>query len=369
MEEKKRILVVDDEQFNVAILEELLEDKGFEVTPAYSGESAIEQLEVCQPHLILLDVMMPGIDGYETCRRIHALGHNQTPIVFLSAKAYLEDKLKGYEAGGDDYITKPFTNEELIAKVTVLLSKKQQFEQLEQSSAEATTLAYSLMTTSSKVGFIGRFISESMRCKDVTALCNLFFKTTQEGFGMHGLIRVIADEGTLFVSNDGNIRALDKEILESCRVEVRITQFGNDRALFSWGNTTLLVRNLREDVDTLAILLDGFCSSLNAIESRNKMLRLVDEFHEKNLQLKEHAMKLLDDLSDDLRDMFVNNGAHSNLSESEEEALVAVVEKTGDRLHQLLADGDVMEKQLSAALKKNEQASIEEDPTDEPELF
>ncbi len=369
MEEKKHILVVDDEQFNVAILEELLEDEGYKITPAYSGESAVEQFKECQPHLILLDVMMPGIDGYETCRRIRASGYDQVPIIFLSAKAYLEDKLKGYEAGGDDYITKPFTNEELLAKVSVLLSKKQQFEQLEQSSAEATSLAYSLMTTSSKVGFIGRFVSESMRCKDAVALCNLFFKVTQEGFGMHGLIRVVTDEGVLLASDDGNIRTLDKEILENCHAEARITQFGNDRALFSWGNVTLLVRNLREDVDTLAILLDGFCSSLNTIESRNEMLRLVDEFHEKNLQLKEQAMKLLDDLSDDLRDLFVNSGAHSNISEEEETALVGVVDKTGDRLHHLLADGDEMEKQLSAALKKNELASVESKPTGEPELF
>jgi molybdopterin converting factor small subunit len=99
------------------------------------------------------------------------------------------------------------------------------------------------------------------------------------------------------------------------------------------------------------------------------MLRLVDEFHEKNLQLKKQALKLLDDLSDDLRDLFVNSGAHSNLSEGEEEALVGVVDKTGDRLHHLLADGDEMEKQLSAALKKNKLASVESKTTDEPELF
>ncbi len=371
MEEKKRILVVDDEQFNVAILEELLEDEDFEVTPAYSGESAIELLEACKPHLVLLDVMMPGIDGYETCRRIRASGYGQIPIVFLSAKAYLEDKLKGYEAGGDDYITKPFTNEELIAKVAVLLSKKQQLEQLEQSSAEATSLAYSLMTTSSKVGFIGRFSSESMRCKDIASLCDLFFKTTQEGFGMHGLIRVITNEGILLVSDDGDIRALDREILESCVTETRITQFGNDRALFSWGNVTLLVRNLREDVDTLAILLDGFSRSLNAIESRNDMLRLVGEFREKNALLKERAMALLDGLSGDLRELFVNNGAHSNLSEEEEEALVGVVDKTSDRLHQLLADGDAMERELTAALKRNEIANVEPEPEqiDDSELF
>lgn len=366
MDEKKRILVVDDEQFNVAILEELLEDEGFEVTPAYSGESAIEAFEECKPHLVLLDVMMPGIDGYETCRQLRESGYSQIPVVFLSAKAYLEDKLKGYQAGGDDYITKPFTNEELIAKVTVLLNKKQQFEQLKQSSDEATSLAYSLMSTSSKVGFIGRFVSESMRCKDVASLCTLFFKTTQEGFGMHGLIRVVADDGIHLYSDDGDIRALDREILESCQAEARITQFGNDRALFSWDNVSLLVRNLREDVDTLAILLDGFCSSLNTIQSRNEMLRLVDDFRKKNLALKQQSMKMLDELTDDLRDLFINSGSHSNISEEEEEALVAVVDKTSDRLDKLLAEGEVMEGQLAAALQRME---VPESTEEEPELF
>jgi CheY-like chemotaxis protein len=369
MDEKKRILVVDDEEFNVAILEELLEDEGFEIASAFSGESAIELFNEFKPHLVLLDVMMPGINGYEACRRIRAFGDNQIPIVFLSAKAYLEDKLKGYEAGGDDYITKPFTNEELIAKVTVLLTKKQQIEQLEQSSAEAATLAYSLMTSSSKVGFISRFVSESIRCSDVASLCELFFKTTKEGFGMHGLIRVVSGSGILLASDDGDIRALDREIIESCQTEKRITQFGKDRALFTWGDVSLLVRNLREDVDTLAILLDGFCSSLNAIESRNEMLSLVDEFHEKNILLKEQAMLLLDDLSDDLRDLFASSGAGSNLSEEEEEGLVKVVEKTSDRLHQLLADGDVMELRLATALKKHEAANAPPESVEGPELF
>lgn len=354
MEKQQSILVVDDEQLNVTILEELLEDEGYRIIPAYDGETAIKLFAEASPDLVLLDVMMPGIDGYETCRRIRKSESGDTPIIFLSAKAYLDDKLKGYEAGGDDYITKPFTNEELLIKVRLILDKSATMNQLKTSSTEATSLAYQLMDTSAKVGVICRFIGESQRCRDVPSLCALFIKTARDEFGLNGAIRVVTQGKSYLHSDDGVVHTLDKEILESCQPKDRITQFGNNRALFSWGDFSLLVRNLSGDVDTIAILLDGFSNSLNAIQARTEMLHLVAQFHEQNQKLEEQAMALLDSLSDDLRDVFATTGSSSNLSEEEEEALVGVVDRTSDRLHNLLAEGDRMKDQLTAALQQHD---------------
>ncbi|MCZ6872081.1 MAG: hybrid sensor histidine kinase/response regulator [bacterium] len=124
MQSHSRILIVDDHRPNVMLLEDILGDD-YHLATAACGEEALAVATEFQPALILLDVMMPGIDGYETCRRMRenpALQH--TKIIIVSAKAMVEERLRGYEVGADDYITKPFDEEELLAKVCVYLRLK-----------------------------------------------------------------------------------------------------------------------------------------------------------------------------------------------------------------------------------------------------
>ncbi|MEE8113892.1 MAG: response regulator [Nitrososphaerales archaeon] len=125
MQRQSRILLVDDNPTNLAILEEMLGDE-YRWEAATSGEEALEIAPDFQPDLILLDVMMPGINGYETCRRIRANpALRNVKIVMVSAKALVSERLEGYDAGADDYLTKPFDEEELLAKVRVYLSREQ----------------------------------------------------------------------------------------------------------------------------------------------------------------------------------------------------------------------------------------------------
>ena len=124
MHAKKKILGVDDNPTNLAVLEEMLEED-YEFRTAATGEEALSIASEFRPELILLDVMMPGIDGYEVCRRLRAdavLRHAK--IIMVSAKAMVSERMKGYEAGADDYVTKPFEQEELLAKVRVYLRLK-----------------------------------------------------------------------------------------------------------------------------------------------------------------------------------------------------------------------------------------------------
>ena len=125
MQRQSRILLVDDNPTNLAILEEMLGDE-YRWEAATSGEEALEIAPDFQPDLILLDVMMPGINGYETCRRIRANpALRNVKIVMVSAKALVSERLEGYDAGADDYLTKPFEEKELLAKVRVYLSREQ----------------------------------------------------------------------------------------------------------------------------------------------------------------------------------------------------------------------------------------------------
>lgn len=112
-----RILIVDDHPMNVMIMEEILAE-AYQLEIANTGEEALALAPDFGPDLILLDIMMPGIDGYETCRRLRAMpALHRTRVVMVSAKAMEEDRLQGYKAGADDYVTKPFDNQTLLTTV------------------------------------------------------------------------------------------------------------------------------------------------------------------------------------------------------------------------------------------------------------
>jgi signal transduction histidine kinase len=143
-----RILIVDDHPTNIAVLEELLGDT-YELAIATSGEEALAMAPDFHPALILLDVMMPGISGYETCRRLRALplpACRMPKIILVSAKAMVSERLQGYEAGADDYVTKPFDAQELLAKVRVYLRLKS-IEEVEQLKSDVLALLNHEMRT------------------------------------------------------------------------------------------------------------------------------------------------------------------------------------------------------------------------------
>ena len=118
-----RILLVDDNPTNLKVLSDALRDQGWKTLVATDGESAIEQVSYANPDLILLDVMMPGIDGFETCRRLKANPQTAAlPIIFMTALSDTVDKIKGLELGAVDYITKPFQHEEVLARIRLHLN-------------------------------------------------------------------------------------------------------------------------------------------------------------------------------------------------------------------------------------------------------
>ncbi|GAB4202802.1 MAG: hypothetical protein Fur006_56600 [Coleofasciculaceae cyanobacterium] len=142
-ENKKGVIViVDDKPTNLGVLFDFLTDSGFKVLVAQDGESAIQKVEYAHPDLILLDIMMPGIDGFETCRRLKANPSTcDIPVIFMTALSDTEDKLKGFSLGAVDYVTKPVQQEEVRARVTTHLTlrnlqKKLQAQNLQLQETE-----------------------------------------------------------------------------------------------------------------------------------------------------------------------------------------------------------------------------------------
>ena len=129
-----KILIVDDEPINLQILQNLLVVREFTVICAEDGEEALEVFEIEEPDLILLDVMMPKLSGYEVCEKIRqTYGLYEIPIILLIAKNRIDDLVLGLEKGANDYLTKPFHKEELLTKIQILLTAKQAVQRLKEN--------------------------------------------------------------------------------------------------------------------------------------------------------------------------------------------------------------------------------------------
>ena len=128
------ILTVDDDPNNLSVLSDCLEALDYTILAAEDGESAVQRAAYALPDLVLLDVMMPGMDGFETCRKLKSLESTRDiPVIFMTALAETGHKVKGLEAGAVDYITKPFQREEMLARIAVHLHNRQLTRELQEA--------------------------------------------------------------------------------------------------------------------------------------------------------------------------------------------------------------------------------------------
>lgn len=118
----EKILVIDDDPKITALLRRSLVFEGYDVQAARGGEEGLRLAASWQPHLVILDVLMPGLDGWEVCRRLRAV--SDLPVLMLTARDEVADRVKGLDLGSDDYLVKPFALEELLARVRALLRRK-----------------------------------------------------------------------------------------------------------------------------------------------------------------------------------------------------------------------------------------------------
>ena len=140
MAAKQKILIVDDDTNIAELISLYLTKECYETKMVHDGESALKELQLFQPNLILLDLMLPGIDGYQVCREVRT--KSQVPIIMLSAKGEVFDKVLGLELGADDYIVKPFDTKELVARVKANLRRCQQIIAEPARSADTKIVEY-----------------------------------------------------------------------------------------------------------------------------------------------------------------------------------------------------------------------------------
>ena len=170
MTTRPSVLIVDDEPVIQLMISEFLTDE-FTLHTAATGEEAIAAVEAGEiPDLIVMDVQMPGIGGYDACRRIKELTPDGVPVIFLSAHNDLGDILKGYEMGGDDYLTKPVNKHQLQAKAHHNIELHIERCELAKQACTAGNVAMQAMSTSSELGEILRFMQDAARIGELTEL-------------------------------------------------------------------------------------------------------------------------------------------------------------------------------------------------------
>ena len=161
MRQSDLILVVDDDPFSRKLVQRAIA-KQYTVEMAENGEEGLKKAEALKPDLILLDVEMPGMNGYEVCDRIKTTQSTRNiPVMFVSGHESVRERVQGFEVGGDDYVTKPFEKESLLAKINVLLKYRDKHNKLEKEVEEAQQTAYNAMSGSSELGLAVRFAEDS----------------------------------------------------------------------------------------------------------------------------------------------------------------------------------------------------------------
>jgi CheY-like chemotaxis protein len=281
---KARIVCIDDNPANLLLVEKSLRDQ-YEILPVTDAEAALATLVEVPPALVLLDVNMPRLNGYELCRRIRdhdTIG--DIPIVFVSCMKDLDDRLAGYAAGGDGYITKPFDLRELRSIVQAHIQRRQQLDETRRSMENLRTMSWTMMRNNSEMGELLRFSQGLAKVKDEAAFVDHLF-TTINNLGLSTTLLVKLLTGEIVARNDGKpFTLIEKELLDLASNGPRITANGN-KCLFRGDSLILLIRNMPVDDDALTgrlkdhlcILLDSAEASITIINGEKQRAQLLND--------------------------------------------------------------------------------------------
>lgn len=356
------ILIIDDDMIVQEILRKVLHT--YIIKTADIGEQGIEMLAEFTPNLIIMDVSMSGIDGFETCRRIKACDVTaDIPVIFHSGAKTLENRLNGYQVGGCDFICKPFNYHELRSKIQQTLNDKRVRDQLAQQVQSAEEVIMDVQDNAAKMHEIGKFLQESLFFRDFDSLTDRFFQVTMS-FGVRCSIHIQTQQQIFARTDDGKNRPIDFEIMEMYHQDPnkqRIKQFGSGRVLYHWEQIILLVKNIGDEIDNTAILLDGLEAGLKAIEAEAMFMQAIGQFREDNYQTKLGITSLFEDMTSALQDVIVKMGFDSLLSEADEDRLMNIILEYRDKVDGKFTQGLRQEEALTKAIERLRAPPVKEE--------
>ena len=366
MQQDTRILIVDDTAISRLMLRGILEGE-YEINEADSGEACLASIKESMPDLLLLDVDMPGISGYEVCvllRKEAATAH--LPIIFVSGLDTVEERLTGFEAGADDYITKPAEPEELHEKVNTCLSHRREMNTAQASASEAMAIAMEAMTVSSELGQIVQFIKD-VQSIELAEDVGLAMNNSLLSFGMHAVSRVDTGKVVFVGCQDDSIEA---ELLTRFSYhDERILSVGI-RTIIRDPHIVLLIKDMPLDDekrcgrlrDHLAVLMDIADVQLANLTARTKMLeqrqeiftqviamteKQIKQTSERLIAHEQHSQSIMLSMLSELEGMLFGLG----LEEDQEKQLMTLADETSTKLEASQGQNELVNKELGSILE------------------
>lgn len=359
-EGRRTVLFVDDSPEDLRLLAGTMVGE-FDMLTAESGQQA---LDLCQQHKVavaILDVDMPGMDGYATCKALRAK-HPNMQILFLSSHDGLDEILRGYDAGGIDYILKPFSVEILQGKIGGALSLATNISKLELEKNEASGAFMAAVASMGDLGVVIHFLRESFKISVSGDLAKLLFEC-MESYQLQSCVQLRCQFGCENYSSSGPISQLEIELLT--RVAQTQTRFlARDRRIFiNFPCVTLLIKNAPSDEgklgrlkDALAIMLEGLNEKQLSIEKDQQILgmlrsnsrasllllreleQIVMDIEERFGELRHNNINLIDRLAESLHEELLNLA----ISEKDERTLMDLVEMAKGDASTLFLDAQTL---------------------------
>lgn len=346
-----KIFVVDDEAHARMLALDALSELGHETCELDSGSALLQAMDEV-PDLILLDIEMPGMDGISACRHLFGEGIDQTQVIFVSGHDDLEHRLAAYEAGGSDFIVKPYAPQELLRKVHLAGECRRQRADLAAQAGMARDTAFTAMAAMGEMGNVLHFLRASFACREPRQLAEIMLATLAE-YGLTGLVGIRLPGGDHCYSPQGPCSPLEGSILSHAVGMDRIFQF-RDRMVVNYPAITLVVHQLPMDDpdrigrlrDHLALLAEGASEKVQAMiqeqrsQAQAKVIQAaVAELGQTLLSIDsnqaETRLRALQIDSDYLEEL-VRGFVHLGLSEAQEEFLAQMAERTHMQLASLL---------------------------------
>lgn len=269
-ETRWKVMIVEDAVENQQLLMALLEDD-YDLAVADTAESLFDQLTREKPDLILLDVGLPGMDGYEACRELKSRQDGRDlPVIFVSVGASPEERLAGYEAGGDEYVTKPFQVAELLEKVEQSLHTKQEEQHLRATIKEAQAVAQQALISSSELAGLNLYMQQCANAGSTKELADYVIRTVR-GFGLYCNLAIRSAIETEYYGCEPD--SLEAKTLNRAKTDGRIVELSG-RTLINGRNCSILVHHLPDDEergeqlrDYVSVIIDATSARIDTLQT------------------------------------------------------------------------------------------------------
>lgn len=265
------VYVVDDDPVVLDVIGTILKDD-CRITTFTSVEDCQLKLADEKPDLFLLDVNLPGLDGYTFCRTLKdEFATHRTPVIFVSSKDTIEERLQGYDAGGEDFIVKPFAPEELRRKVKVAQAMTANHKALAGQIEEAEMLSSLIMASMDETGILLQFMSKLIGMESCDEIAVELLELLRR-YRLEGVVQTRFDSETNTLSASGKNMPLEVSIIEHVRSQGRIFEFRR-RSVHNFERITLMINNLPiEDPDYCGRLRDHLSVAAQGADSRLKAM-------------------------------------------------------------------------------------------------